>query len=161
MTSTMMFRFTLAIPLVFLCGCFSYVQAPVQSVPVGQDVRVYLTREGIAELRDMAESNQPFVRGRLVRREEQQLLVSIPVARQQTGFYSKPIGQEVVIPTLEIVQLERRKLNRAGTGLLVAGTAAATGVLIYTIIDAGRGPGPIGPPGPDEFRRPLFSIPIR
>jgi hypothetical protein len=154
-------RFTLTIPLVLCSGCFSYVQAPVESVPAGQDVRVYLTREGIAELRDVAESDRPFVSGRLVRREEQRLLVSVPIARQQTGFYSKPIGQEVSIPTLEIVQLERRKLNRAGTGLLVAGTAAATAVVIYTIIEAGRPPDPNGPPGPEEFRRPGFSFPIR
>jgi hypothetical protein len=150
----------LAMTLV-LCGCFSYVETPIESVPVGEDVRVYLTRQGIAELRELPELDGPFLTGRLLRREEQRLLVSVPIARQQTGFYSAPIGQEVVIPTGEIVQLERRRLNRGGTGLLLAGTAVAAATVVYVIIDSGRQPSPNGPPGPEEFRRPRLSFPIR
>src|SRR5262245_36957549 len=105
----MMSRFTLTIPLLLCSGCFSYVQVPVESVPEGRDVRVYLTREAIAELPDLPEQGGPFLTGRLLRREEQQLFVSVPVALRQEGFYQSQIGQEVGIRVGEIVQLERRR----------------------------------------------------
>jgi hypothetical protein len=137
------------------------VQVPVETVPPGLDVRVYLTRQGMADLPDLPDQGGPFLSGRLLRRDDQQLFVSVPVARRQEGFYSSQIGQEVGIRTGEIVQLERRQLNRASTGLFVAGTAVAAATVIFAIIDASRRPDQQLPPGPEEFRVPLFSFPVR
>jgi hypothetical protein len=144
-----------------LCGCFSYVPAQLETVPPGQDVRVYLTRQGLAELPEMPDQSEPFVTGTLVRREEQRVFMRVPVARIQQGFYQSEVGQDISFPAVEIVQLQQRKLNPVGTGFLIAGTAAATTALVFVIMDAFRGEDPDDPPVVDEIRIPFFSLPVR
>lgn len=148
-------------PAMLLCGCFSYVPAQLETVPTGQDVRVYLTRQGLAELPEMPDQDEPFVAGTLLRREEQRVFIRVPVARLQQGFYQTQVGQDISFPAGEIVQVQRRKLNPVGTGFLVAGTAAAATGVVLLILDAFRGEDPNGPPPTEEIRIPFFSVTVR
>ncbi len=154
-------RFILTIPLLLLCGCFSYVPVQLETVPVGKDIRVFVSRQALLELPELPEGNSPILMGKLIRRENERLFISVPVARRQEGFFVSQIGQEVGVRTGEIVQLELRKFNRTNTALFVAGTGVAAATVIYVIIEAAaRSENPI-PPGQEEFRIPLFSFPVR
>lgn len=149
----------LAASVLLVSACFSYVPTELESVPVGQDVQVYVTRAGMAELEQIPESG-PILRGKLMARESDRISLRVPVATRQTGFYQSTVGQDVFIPVGEIVQIERRKLNGATTGLLVAGTAAGAAGIIYVIIEA-YGRTETTPPDPEELRIPIFSIRFR
>jgi hypothetical protein len=141
-------------------GCFSYVPASLETVPAGTDIRVYLTRQGLANLPEQLEQDRPFLKGTLLRHEDERLFIRVPIAARQEGFYTSSVGQDVSLPAGEIVQLERRRLDRAGTALLVGGTAAAAAAVIVLIIDAFGEPAKPDPPMP-ELRVPVFSIPVR
>lgn len=160
MKTTTACRASMAASVLFLTGCFSYVPASLETVPAGTDIRVYLTRQGLADLPEPLEQDGPFLTGTLVRREDERVFIRVPIAPRQEGFYTSTFGQDVSLATGEIVQLERRKLDRAGTALLVGGTAAAAGAVIFLIVEAFGEPGKPEPPEP-ELRIPLFSIPVR
>ena len=151
----------LVAPALLLCGCFSYVQVPLDTIPVGEDVRVYVSRQGLAELPESTEHNGPILMGKVLREENERVVISVPVARREEGFFVSQIGQEVGVRRREIVQLEMRKLNRTNTALFVAGTGLATAAVVYLIIDAAARPENQPPPGQEEFRIPLFAIPVR
>jgi hypothetical protein len=153
----LLFRASALGPLVISAACFSYVPTEPQSLAPGENVRVYLTRQGMLDLGQFSGESAPYVRGTLLRAESDQLFVRIPTARRQVGFFQEQVGQEIAIRRGEIVQLERRKLDRTGTALLVAGTAAAATGVILLIVDAWGSENVVEPP-PDELRVPIFSI---
>ncbi len=154
----------------FTCGllttmlssaCYTYMPAQVETIPAGDHVRVVVTRQGRLALPESFEPEGPFITGKFVRVEADRFFLSIPVAQQQQGFFVSQIAQEISLRTGEVVQMELRKLDRAKTGLFVVGTAAAAAAVVYGIIEAGRRPEGGNPPGPEEFRFRLFSIPVR
>ncbi len=147
--------------LVSVPACFRYVPAEFAAVPPGESVRVYLTRQGMAEVREVSNADGPFVTGTLLRLDADNLFVRVPVSTRQVGFFTERLGQELALRTSEIVQLERRQLDGVGTGLLVAGTAAAAAGIVLLIIEAVSSDNPIEPPPPDEIRIPLLSFPVR
>jgi hypothetical protein len=134
-------------------GCFTYVPAPLDTVPPGGEVRVHLTREGVAaDLARVAGEESPSVDGTLVRGDRDQLVVRVPVAIQATGILTRSLGQDVTIPATRISQLERRQLNRPRTALALVGGGAA---LVAVLLSFGQGvPDPELPPRrePEEFR---------
>jgi hypothetical protein len=146
--------------VLFLTGCFSYVAAPIETVPAGTDIRVYLTRQALADLPEPLEQDGPVLEGTLVRREDERVFIRVPIAVRQEGFHASTVGQDVSLSAGEIVQLERRRLDRAGTALLVGGTAASAAAVIFLIMDAFGEPGRTDPPV-EEFRIPLFSFHVR
>jgi hypothetical protein len=81
-------------------------------------------------------STEPVLRGMVVRRDESQIFLRIPVGTRQVGFHSEELDQELPIPASEIVRLETRRLDRLGTGALAAGTLGLAGVVIFVIMDA-------------------------
>jgi hypothetical protein len=153
-------RIALAAPLL-LCGCYRYVPAELGAVPVGQDVRVHLTRQAMIGIEELPDLERPLVSGTLVRLESERLFLRVPVAARQVGFHTDLIGQDVGIPTTGIVQLEQRRLDPLGTGLLVAGTAATAAAVITLILESRRGTEDPGPPPIEELRVPLFSLRFR
>jgi hypothetical protein len=153
-------QYAVVLAFVTQAACFKYVPVELSAVPPGKDVRVYVTREAMAELGDAADPSAPILNGTLVRREPDRLVMRVPVTSRQVGFFTEQIGQEVSVRTNQIVQFEERRLDRVGTGLLVAGTAVAAAGVIFLIIEASGGTDPVEPP-PDELRVPIFTISIR
>ena len=138
---------TLGLVALLSSGCFSYVPADIETVPPGEDVRLFLTQAGMAAL-DEADPDgtlltgvTPIVQGEITRRDLDEVYVRIPITRRQVGFHSSQLGQDVRIPTGEIVQIERRELNGVGTGLIIGGsTGLAASVILFIINDARGGP---------------------
>ena len=152
---------TLAVAIPISTACYSYMPAQVETVPAGQNVRMMVTREGRLDLPETIEPEGAFIAGKLIRREADHLLVSIPIAQRQQGFYVSQIAQDVSVRTSEVVQIELRKVDTVKTGLFVIGTAAAAIGIVYAIIEAGSRSSDDGIPPVDEFRIPVLSIPIR
>ena len=151
----------LAVASVHLTGCFQYVPATLETVPDGQEVRLFVTQEGLSEASAVTTDGQPIVRGRLVSREADQLFIRVPTAVRQEGFHSAVLGQDVAIPIREIVQVERRQVDGLATGLLVAGTAGVAATVIFVIMEAVSGDDTPPDGGGEEARVPFFSIPLR
>jgi hypothetical protein len=117
-------------------GCFKYIPAELETLPPGENVRVYVTRNVVTSIEEVMRTNDPVLRGQIVRRQDDNLFLRVPTAVRTEGFHSVPIGQDVAIPVRDIIQLERRQIDRVGTGALVAGTVGLAGVVIFVIMEA-------------------------
>jgi hypothetical protein len=153
-------RMCISAAVLILTGCFSYVEVPLETVQTGTDVRVYLTRQGLAELPEVLEDNGPYLKGTLVRQEAERVFIRVPLAPRQQGFYTSTVGQDVCVPAGEIARLQQRTLDRTGTALLVAGTAAAGAAVLFLIMETFGGPDSVDPPEP-ELRLRLLTLPVR
>jgi hypothetical protein len=152
--------FTALLLVTFVTGCFRYVPTELAAVPDGRDVRVYLTRQGLAALDELPLESGPVVRGRLMHQYNGDVTLRVPVAMRQTGFHLNSIGQDVLIPTSDIVQIERRELDKFGTVLLIGGAAAVTAFIMTLILDS-HSETVIDPPPTEEIRVPFFTLRFR
>ena len=163
MVDTLPRRLAVAAMWVLSSGCFSYVPAELDTVPPGEDVRLFLTRQGMdalseADVNGTLTTGAPVVNGELMRRNPDELYVRIPIARRQIGFHTAQLGQDIRIPTGEIVQIEQRRLNGVGTGLLLAGSAGLVSSIVMFILNDARGTSGGPPIEVEETRIPLISI---
>lgn len=145
-----------------LTGCFSYVPADPATVPVGEEIRAHLTRDGLARLEALGREDldDPVVAGTLVRRSGDRLSLRIPVSRE-AGFVRSDIAQQVTFALEELLRVDRRRLDPARTGLALAGAAGAATALVLLIMGGSEGEDRLPPPGgPDDLRIPLVSIPL-
>jgi hypothetical protein len=143
-------------------ACYSYTPIPSETVPPGENVRVFVTRSALIDLEDVIDVSGTNVRGRVIRQENNQLFLRVPVGARQVGFHSESIEQEVPIPVAEITQVERRSFNRTATGAFIAGGLGATAVVLFVIIQAyGEPEFEENCPDCADLRVPLISIPFR
>lgn len=149
-----------ALPL--LAGCYSYSRVPVDSAPLGEDVRLVVTRDGAMDFLNVYETQEaaPTFVGNLEGRESGSLLVRVPVPGDPTsGPSSLQIQQMVRVPMTEVLSLERRTLDPVKTGAVIAGATALGTIIILQILDVGRNDKL--PEGEDpDFSIGLFRVPI-
>ena len=158
-------RLSAALVLLVTTGCYSYVPADFQTVPIGEGIRVFLTREGVNRLRELggdqipsAQSDQPVVTGTLVRRSDSDFSILIPVTSRQVGFLQNSLGQQVTLPVADAVQVQRREVSQVKTIATLAASTAAIGFVIVSIIKGARQPQDTPQPLPEDLRIPA-SIP--
>jgi len=150
-----------------MTGCYSYVPAEFETVPIGEGVRVFLTREGVTRLRELggdqipgANSDQPVVQGTLTRRSPADFSILIPVGSRQVGFLQNELGQQVTLPVADAVQVQLRQVSQVKTGAALVGSTAAIAFVIVSIIKGARPPNDNPEPPPGDIRIPLSaSIP--
>jgi hypothetical protein len=117
----------------FLSACFHYRPVELGTVPVGQDVRLRLTRVGWAGLPEHVPSRDgATLRGTLLSSNGEQVLLRVPIAAATQGLVSRAVGQDVAVPASHIVQLEFRQLDRVRTGLAVAGAILGGGAIFMS-----------------------------
>ena len=145
-----------------LSGCFGYVPTALETTPVGEDVRLLVTRQGGFELSAVTniDASVPLVQGRLVGREGSELLLGVPTAQRRDGFHTIQLTQTIRVPVDEIVRIERREFNGLNTVLLAGGGVAVAVGIITVIMDTFGNTGPDGSPEPPEFRGRFFSISV-
>ena len=152
----------LAASILCLSGCFRYVPIRLEVAPVGEDVRLVVTRQGAFELSEVTgvSAAAPVLRGELVRVEDRAVLLRIPLESQRMGIHTEELGQTIRVPTEEILSIERRELDRTLTGLLAAAsTAAAVGVISLIVDSFGDSNVPDGPyPIESVISFPLLSL---
>jgi hypothetical protein len=144
--------------VVSLSGCFSFVQVPLDEAPIGAEYRVVLTRLKLEQLRDLdgsglPESGPPLVVGTLVERGASEITLRVPIASRQVGFHQAGIERQIRVEVGEVVQIERRQLDRGRTALGVAGLVGLGAAVIFTILEGARfwDQNP-DPPLPDALR---------
>lgn len=145
-----------------LPGCYRYVPADLDVTPTGTGARLVVTRAGSEQLREVmpdATDGAP-VRGTFVELDDNDVILTIPVAQRQEGMAQRSILQRVQVPRGEIVSFERRELNKTTTAFLVAGMAAFATGIVLAISEARKGENPDGPGPPDEsvIEIPLLSV---
>ncbi|MSR07882.1 MAG: hypothetical protein EXR93_12595 [Gemmatimonadetes bacterium] len=156
-------RIFVGLILLVTTGCYSYVPAELGVVPVGEGVRVYLSRAGVAKLSELtgdeipgSGGDQPLVQGTLVRRTDSEFSILVPVASRQVGFLQTNLGQQVTFPVADAVQVQLRKISPVKTGLALIGSTAGIAYLIVSIVQGARQPSNPSPdPGPVDLRAPL------
>jgi hypothetical protein len=151
--------------LVATTGCYSYVPAQFDVIPAGEGVRVFLNQEGVARLRQTAQGvvpgldgDQPVVQGTLTRRSAVDFSVLVPVTAHQEGFLQSELGQQITLPTADVVGVQQKKLSSTKTALALVGTTAGLAFVIVSIIQGARNPTTTdqGPPNTD-VRIPLVA----
>ena len=145
-----------------LSGCFKYVPTQLEATPEGQNVRLFVTRQGALELTEVSEVSGavPSLAGTLVAREGRDVLIQVAVAQRRDGFHSVNMAQTIRVPTGEILSVERREFDAVGTALLAGGTAALGATIVFLIIEAYGGPASPGEDPPVDLHLDLFRIPI-
>ena len=153
----------LVLSVLMLSGCFTYVRTSPELVPVGQTVRLLVTPEGASETASFSEVDreEPTLEGTLERREGNTIFLRIPVGNHPAyGPLTRQLGQVVRVPVGEILTAERRELDQAKTGFLIAGGIGFSTLLILNIIGGTSGIEGEEPPDIDFHLGKLFSIPI-
>lgn len=151
-------RLTFAAVLLALCGCSVYVPlSPDTPPPVGTDVRARLTTPGAVRISDRM--------GAPVREVEGEVL---SVGADSIGFglltaseYTRPWDSvdTLRVSTLEIFEMEEKRLDRTRTAILVGGVGIVTGVVIAAMFNASGSSEDGDPPGGiDAVLIPFFSI---
>lgn len=146
-------------------GCYRYVPAEVTATPPGTRVQLLVTPTGAREAREagaLEDDGEPRVEGTVVDVERDDVLVRVPVGRQQDGFMVNRIDQSVRFPIEEIVSLRRRELDGTRTALVIGGTTLLGAGLLALIFDPFGRSDPDTEPPPDEFFTSLqiLSVPI-
>ena len=145
-----------------LLGCYNYVPTDFTTVPVGEDVRLFVNPGDVPELSEIPDGGDltPVVQGTLVGMEDDAVVVRVPVARRQQGFHTLSLGQSIRVPHDGIISAQLRVLDELKTVGVVSGTVAAAAVLIFVGLEI-INPVPTTPgDDPPEFLLNLFSIPI-
>ena len=149
-------------------GCFAYVPVEPAAAPVGQEVRVYITPQEMAALRELDDQGLPYsngppsVSGILTSRDGSGLTLRIPVATRQNSLLRSSIFRNVEISPSSVVQFELRQLDRGRTALAVATTGGLAAGIVASILGNAQPPTVTGGPGDDGLGMhvPLFSFSI-
>ena len=150
-----------SILLTGLLGCYNYVPTDFTTVPVGEDLRLFVNPGDVPELSEIpaGEDLAPVVQGTLVAMEGDALVVRVPVARRQQGFHTLSLGQSIRVPHDGIISAQVRMLDQLKTVGIVSGTVAAA-ALVFVGLEV-INPVPTTPDDdPPEFLLNLLSIPI-
>jgi len=131
-------------------GCYTYVPATLEVVPVGTEVRALLSTEKEVALRDSLGVDLHPLHGTLVDRQGARLLLSVRTAIGSRELGSQPLYQRVGVTPQDVLRVDVRRLNRTKTAafaLAVAGAGALLAVATVAILRPGSpGGGGGGPP---------------
>jgi hypothetical protein len=142
-----------ALPLVAaaLAGCYRYVPVAPEAAPLGREVRVMVSRRGMAELPEELPTGGTFVAGRLVSVEADRLLLQVPVRRRAEDTSGLDLRQNLFLPISEIIEVRGRELSAGRSALAVAGAAGFGALVVLGILDAGGDAPPSGEESPDQL----------
>jgi len=148
-------RIAALLPTLVGAACFQYVPIPPAEAPVGKEVRLHLTDAGLARLRDSLGDQLPrlgkTIEGPLIASQGQRLLVGVPAwngpESPRDGFQ-----QRVSISVSDLLGVERKKLDKRKTSLIVAAAGVALGAFVVAHVSGvfGGTTGPYPEPGQSE-----------
>jgi hypothetical protein len=141
--------------LLVLSGCYTYTPIDASVAPPGEEIRVYVTRAGQTELAEIVGDNGvagAAITGVVQGLEDDDLLMRVAVGQRQEGFRVIDMLQTIRVPRGEIISMERREVNKVGTGLVLAGgVALGIGVVLGIMEAFGTGEPENGEPPVEDF----------
>ena len=149
----------LSAALLLLAGCYSYVPTELGSAPAETELRVYLSRRGLADIPEDIPTGASYLTGRFMRRTADSVLIQVPVSRRVEGAGALDLRQNVFVPISEIVDVQYRQLNRAKTGIALAGGVGLATALVLGVFDARVDQDPVSGDSPEQIRIPFLAFP--
>jgi len=135
-------------------GCYRYTATDVTAAPAGQAVRILVTRQGASQLAQITPIGavSGTITGTMAGVEDDDLLLNVSVGERRDGFLTVDLMQTIRVPTGEILSLEKRELDKVGTGFAIAGASALAVGIVFGIIEGfGIGSPPDDGPPVDDF----------
>lgn len=138
--------FAIGAALLLTPGCHTYAPSETGVTPVGEYVRLAVTREGGLELARVTGRDEvrPIVEGQLIGRESEALLIRVPERSRFNDPSAVELGQVVRVPIGEVLSIDQREFSRGRTALIIGGGMAA--VFVAFRFSGGEG-GTTGLPG--------------
>jgi hypothetical protein len=137
-----------------------YVPTELRAVPAGQEVRLYLSRAGVAALPEEVTVNGAlYLSGRMESQQQDTVVLGVRMPRD-VGVVSQELRQMVKVGTGQIVDVRRQELSTPRTALLVGGGVLGAALIIRMIFGA-EDSQDVGDPDEDLSRIPAISIPFK
>jgi hypothetical protein len=134
----------------FSLGCYTYVPATLDAVPVGTEVRALLSTEKELALRDSLGVELHPLHGTLVERQDGRLLLSVRTGIGSRELGSQPLYQRVGVTPQDVLRVDVRRLQRTKTvafAFTLAGAGTLLAIATVAILRPGSpGGGGGGPP---------------
>jgi len=140
---------------VWAVGCYTYVPATIEAVPVGGRVRALMSTETEVRLRDSLGLELGALRGTLVERDSSRLLIQVPMATGARAFGAHTLYQRIAVSPQDVLRVDVRRMNGLRTGVLAALLAGAAAIVLvqgFGLLRPGTPEPPTGGP-PDLWRR--------
>jgi hypothetical protein len=127
-------------------SCVRYISVPASEVLVGDDIRAFLSAEGVARVIEQADGEGGGVGGRTVRGEilqsdTEEIHLSVPWVRGAVQDASRTLSQRIIIRRNDILQMELRRTDYLKTGGLVALITAGVTVVVARSVGGNTGGG--------------------
>jgi len=130
-------------------GCYAYVPAKVDVVPVGAEVRALLSADAELAFRDSLGVELRPLHGTLVDRQNDRLLLSVRTGVGSRTLGSQPLYQRIGVTPRDVVRVDIRRLQRGKTvavALAIAGAVAFLAIEGIRVLRPGSPGGGGGPP---------------
>jgi hypothetical protein len=136
-------------------GCYSYIAVPPSGGTVGEQVRVRVSGGQAERLEPVLGMTDREIEGQLLEQSDSSIVLSVPLPLPATGGAAlERAHQRIIIPRSDLQEVERRKLDKTRTSLLVGAGVVA----LATVIAASTGAIELGSGGsrgsPNESRVP-------
>jgi hypothetical protein len=133
-------------------SCVRYASVPASEVLVGDDIRAFLSADGLARVIEQADGEGGGLSGRTVRGEilqsdAEEIHLSVPWVRGAAQDASRTLSQRIIIKRSDVLQMELRQTDYVKTGGLVALLTAGVTVVVAKSLGGDTGGGTL--PGRD------------
>ena len=119
-------------------GCYTYVPATLETVPVGARVRALITPAAEQRLQPFGVSGTLLV-GDVQSRDGDQVSLLVPSVPMGSAYGSRALYQQVVVASSDILRVDLRRLDRFRTGVAVGVAAAAVGAVAFSALGGWSG----------------------
>jgi hypothetical protein len=133
---------------------FEYVPIAGDAIPPAQDVRVYLSRRGMADLPEDLPTGRSFVLGQWAGTSADSVMLRVPVLRRIEDPSAPDIRQNLFVARADVLDVRRRRFSPRRTALAIGGAVGAGAIILTVVMKAGGNEGTDTEEGPDQLRVP-------
>jgi len=150
----------LAVSAASLVGCYTYAPVSIETVSPGETVRALLTPEARERLPVQVRGDDGMLEGRLLERDDGEVTLFVPTSVRQQGFFAEDLRERIMLSSADVLEVERRQLDRPRTYALVGVAGVAVVAIAIETLSGKTGGNTIDhtTPGPSASRIPLFRL---
>jgi hypothetical protein len=128
-------------------GCYTYVPASLERVPIGSSVRTFLSTEATLALDEQIGTRTAPLSGRLLERSDTRVVLLVREPGPAARFGSTALYQRVDVAVPDVLRVDVRVLSDVRTGGFVTALLGAVTVAIVMAVGENepRSPSPVGP----------------